>query len=177
MNYLYHWVPKDMRGNVLYPLNTLKDSHADLYEKEASKYVGREHIMEQRIPVLDCLWNDVLHFSAVHPSLIKKALFDSGRTKSFDLEFFEVDPHLLNSENTIVYLYKHSNMADKLKEDNFAKYDPDDIAQYSTMPEGTKEYYKEMFAQDKNPLLFHKVPHILFKGSLDVSGINKIKTD
>ena len=37
----------------------------------------------------------------------------------------------------------------------------------------TKEYYKEMFMQEKNPLLFHGVPHILFRGSLDISGVKK----
>ena len=174
MNYLYHWVPKDMRGDTLFPLNTLKEKYPDLYEKEASKYVGREEIMQHKLPILNCLWNDVLHFSAVHPSLIKEALFEAGRTKPFDLEFFEIDPHLLDPENTIVFLYKHTDRKDKLKEENFAKYDPDNIAQYSRMPQETKDYYKEMFAQGKNPLLFHKIPHILFKGNLDTSNIKRI---
>lgn len=164
-----------MQGEVLFPLNTLKNTHPDLYEKEASKYVGREQIMQHKLPVLNCLWNDVLHFSAVHPSEVRQALIEAGRTKSFDIEFFEVDPHLLTTENTIVYLYKHSNMADKLKEDNFAKYNPDDMAQYSALPQETKDYYKEMLSQGKNPLLFHRVPHILFKGSLDTSKIRRIK--
>ncbi len=30
--------------------------------------------MEQRIPILNCLWNDVLHFSPVHPAKIKQAM-------------------------------------------------------------------------------------------------------
>jgi hypothetical protein len=176
MNYIYHWVPKDMRGEVLFPLNTLKETEPDLYEREVAKYVGREQIMQDRLPILNCLWNDVLHFSAVHPSLVKEALFESGRTKPFDLEFYEIDPHLLDPENTIVYLYKNNKREDKLKEDNFAKFNPDDMAQYSAMPIETKDYYKEMYTQGKNPLLFHKIPHILFRGSLDVSKVRKIKS-
>jgi len=171
---IYHRVPKDMQGKVLFPLNTLKDIHPNLYKKEASKYVGREQIMHHKIPFLNCLWNDVLHFSAVHPLEVKKALIDSGRTKPFDKEFFEIDPHLLTPENTIVYLYKHNNMADKLKEDNFARYNPDDITQYSKMPQETKDYYKEMLLQNKKPLLFHRIPHILFRGELDTSEIKRI---
>lgn len=85
MNYLYHWVPKDLQGDTLFPLNTLKEKYPDLYKKEASKYVGREQIMQDVLPILNCLWNDVLHFSAVHPSLVKEALFESGRTKPFEL--------------------------------------------------------------------------------------------
>lgn len=163
-----------MQGNVLFPLNTLKETHPDIYEKEASKYVGREQIMQQRIPTLDCLWNDVLHFSAVHPSQVKEALIEAGRTKSFDIEFFEIDPHLLTPENTTVYLYRHSTLEDKFKEENFANYNPDDVAQYSVLPQETKDYYKEMISQDKKPLLFHRVPHIIFKGSLDTSKIKRI---
>lgn len=174
MNYIYHWVPKDLRGNILFPLNILKDTQPDLYEKEAGKYVGREFVMQQRIPVLDCLWNDVLHFSSVHPSHIKEALIEAGKTPPVDMEFFEIDPHLLNPENTIVYLYKHITMADKLKENNFTKYNPDEIKQYSSLPQETKDYYKETISQGKRPLLFHKVPHILFKGSLDISNLKKV---
>ena len=71
MIYLYHSVPKNLEGSILYPLNTLKGKHPDIYEQQVSKYVGREHIKEQRIPILDCLWNDVLHFSAVNPKEVK----------------------------------------------------------------------------------------------------------
>ncbi len=67
MIYLYHSVPKNLQGNILYPLNTLKEKHPEIYEQQVSKYVGREHMTQQRIPILDCLWNDVLHFSAVNP--------------------------------------------------------------------------------------------------------------
>lgn len=144
-----------------------------MFEKEASKYAGREQIMQQKIPILDSLWNDALHFCAVHPSQIKKALLESGCTTEFDLEFFEVDPNLLNPENTVVYLYGHNKEDDKFKEENFAKYNPNDIARYSVMPDETKEYYRKTFEQNQNPLLFHRVPHILFKGSLDISGIKK----
>lgn len=174
MNYLYHWVPEDMQGEMLYPLNTLKDIYPDLYKEEASKYVGREHIMQQRIPILDCLWNDVLHFSAVHPSEVKEALFAAGRTKPYNTKFFQIDPHLLDPKNTIVYLYKHMVMSDKLKEDNFAAYNPDDIAPYSTLPQVTKDYYKEMFAKGVRPLQYPGVPHILHRGNVDVRGVKII---
>lgn len=164
-----------MQGDVLFPLNALKKTHPDLYKKQASKYVGREQIMQYRLPVLNCLWNDVLHFSPVHPSEVKQALIEAGRKKPFDVEFFEIDPHLLNPENTIVYLYKDSSIIDKTEENNFVKYNPEDIAQYSVLPKETKDYYKEMLSQGKNPLLFHRVPHILFKGSLNTLKIKRMK--
>lgn len=39
-----------MRGDVLYPLNTLKTLHPDLYEFHVGKYAGREYLMDQKIP-------------------------------------------------------------------------------------------------------------------------------
>ena len=36
--YLYHGVPIDMRNNILYPLNSLKELHVDLYTEKVRKY-------------------------------------------------------------------------------------------------------------------------------------------
>ena len=163
-----------MQGNILYPLNTLKDAHPEVYTKAASKYEGREQIMKLRIPSLDCLWNDVLHFSAVHPSEIKKALAEAGRVKPLGASYFEIDPHLLDPKDTIVYLNRLDRMADKFNKDNVAAYNPDEIAQYAIMPQETKDYYTDTISQGKEPLVFHVVPHILFKGCLDTSKFNKI---
>ncbi|MBI4404513.1 MAG: hypothetical protein HY537_10145 [Deltaproteobacteria bacterium] len=33
--------------------------------------------MQVRLPILNCLWNDVLHFSTIHPHLIWNALQES----------------------------------------------------------------------------------------------------
>ncbi|MES2436840.1 MAG: hypothetical protein V4519_02420 [Patescibacteria group bacterium] len=174
MNYIYHWVPEDMQGDTLYPLNILKDLHPDLYATEALKYTGRERVMQQQIPILNCLWNDVIHFSPIHPWIIKQALIDAGRTKSFTTSFFEIDPHLLTPENTIVYLHKHTDKTHKMTEENFAKFDPDNVGQYAELPQVTKDYYKEMYGKGERPLLFVGVPHILYKGSINTNEIKRI---
>lgn len=177
MNYLYHFIPDDMQGDILFPLNTLKVKYPQVWAKEVSKYENREDVMQQHIPILDCLWNDVLHLSPVHPALIKKAIFEAGGRKSFNWDCFEIDPHLLNPQNTIVYLYKFKNFMGTFNEDNFVPYDPDTIAQYSVVPQETKDYFKEMLFQGKGPLPFYRVPHILFKGELNVIGIRKISVE
>jgi hypothetical protein len=71
-------------------------------------------------------------------------------------------------------LHEHTTREEKLKEENFVKYNPEDIARYSKVPQETIDYYKEMYKQGEKPLLFHKIPHILFKGELDVSSFKKI---
>jgi hypothetical protein len=84
--YLYHRVPKDMRGNTLHPLNQLKKVSPDIYAQKVKKYEGRLEILERKIPALDCLWNDVLHLTAVHPTVLNAAFESVG--KNYNLRFY-----------------------------------------------------------------------------------------
>lgn len=45
--------------------NVLKDTKPAIYTAQSKKYLGRERILGAKIPPLNCLWNDVLHFTAV----------------------------------------------------------------------------------------------------------------
>lgn len=87
------------------------------------------------------------------------------------MKCFKVDPNLIKPENAIVYLYSHSEYKDKLNEENFIPFNPDDVAKYSSMPQASKDYYRETISLGKRPLLFHRIPHILYKGKLDISGL------
>jgi len=175
MNYIYHR-KRNIVGDTLYALNELKNTLPDVYEKQAKKYEGREWVTEQKIPKLNCLWNDVLHFSAVHPKYVKEALKNIGFDYNWDdWYFYEIDPNTLEPEKTVVYLYSQEFLNDKFNEKNWADYNPKDLEKYSILPEETKEYYKESFQNDKDPLLWHLVPHILYKGSLDLKNIKVLK--
>ena len=79
MHYLYHRVPENMRGTTLYPLNQLRDAHPDVYAEAIKKYENRERVMRQVVIPFGCAWNDVLHFSPVHPSFAKSELQKYGR--------------------------------------------------------------------------------------------------
>ena len=124
MIYLYHIVPKNLKGNILYPLNSLKEIYPDIFQARLKNYAGRESIMQHWIPTLNCLWNDVLQFSAVDPKEVKQALIEAGRDPDFNLTCYQVDPKILSPENTIVYLYAHENVKDKLHPGNFIPYNP-----------------------------------------------------
>ncbi|MBU2103488.1 hypothetical protein KKD81_02500 [Patescibacteria group bacterium] len=168
--YLYHMVPEDLEGTTLYPLNQLKEIHPELYEKKAGKYADRAHIMEQYIPTLEAAWNDVLHLTAVHPQELKKALEEAGlETKT--MKFFQVDPELLGSENTIIYLNTDKNSSDKMSTGNFSGFVPEELKPYSELPESTKLYYKEKALKGERHLLFVGIPHILYKGSIDTANL------
>lgn len=166
--YLYHRKRPDMKGDIIYPLNDLKNIYPELYNIKAQKYIGRERVMEQRIPTLDnCLWNDVVNLTAVHPSEIQKALVDAGENYG-KMEWWQIDPDDLDPTLTTVYLYRHDVVVDRMQADNFTKYDPNDLDKYSHLTQMTRDYYKEQSAKGIGPLLFHGVPHILHKGPISV---------
>lgn len=169
MNFVYHLVPKDMRGDVLYPLNDLKTIFPKLYDKKVKKYKGREFLTKETIPFLNCLWNDVLHFSAVSPYDIKKAFVELEYL--FKAKFYKIDATLLDEGKTIVYLFNTKGINDKLEEKNFEKCNLKNFLKYSQFPYKTKEYYKKELEKGKWPLLFYKIPHILFKGSINIKDV------
>ncbi len=72
--FVYHRVPDSLAGEFLCPLNMLRDTQPELYAQHIRKYEGREFVLSQTVPNLGCLWNDVLHFSPVHPKLIVEAM-------------------------------------------------------------------------------------------------------
>ena len=63
---IYHLVPRELRGTLLYPLNQLKSVFPDLAAQHFTKYYDRADLPSTPIPPLQCLWNDVLMFSPVH---------------------------------------------------------------------------------------------------------------
>ncbi len=159
-----------MHGSVLHPLNTLKDTHPDLYLAKTEKYKDRQHVMQKFIPTLECVWNDVLHLTAVHPAELKKVLIESGM-KPGEAKFYQIDPTLLDPKLTTVYLFKEKTEEGDMKPENFTDYDPTNLELHSIIPHATKEYYKDMVRKGQRPMTFVGIPHILHKGSIDISDL------
>lgn len=175
--FVYHRKVENLRGSVLYPLNQLKEVYPDLYEAHVQKYAGREHVLETRIPPpLDCLWNDVLHFTAVDPVTLYSNLARAGYNPGefVHKEWFEVPVSLLEPEKTVACLYRRDVRLIPEARD-FSPFNPGKMEEYAAVPEATIEYYKEQKALDRRPLFFHLVPHILFKGTIDTDGLRLIR--
>src|SRR3989344_5310930 len=103
MIFAYHFVPEKMRGKILYPLNQLKKKYPISYRYELEKYSWRKYILKKKIPLLNCLWNDVLHFTLVHPKKIKKALKEQGFNPQ-TFKVYKIPLKNLNKSQTIIYL-------------------------------------------------------------------------
>lgn len=167
--FLYHRVPPHMEGMTLYPLNTLKTLHPDLYAQYVQKYAGREHLMQERIPLLgNCLWNDVLFLTAVHPEQFRAAwesLFPPFKHYRFyALQVTELDP-----ANLAVLTEMEVDRGG-----TFRRFEKRSIAEYATVPEETFNYWKERKAQGLRPLIFMHIPHILYRGAISIASASVI---
>ncbi|MDB5266580.1 MAG: hypothetical protein JWN89_395 [Parcubacteria group bacterium] len=169
MAFVYHIVPKGMQGTVLYPLNTLKNIFPDAYQAHVKKYEGREILLQRRIKRLGCLWNDVLHLSALNPSIVDREMRKLG--KGFALSYVEIPAEKLELEKTVVYLNSPREKGTPPPEDDYLAYDPNEVEKYAYLPEATTEYYKETIEAGMIPMGFHLVPHILYKGTIDTADL------
>lgn len=174
MQYFYHHVPKNMVGTILYPLNELKSKYPDMYEEQHSKYNGREHVTRQRIPLLDdCLWNDVIFMTTLNPQKLFDARIDAGWDKIEPQLYFKIDSSTLDQDKLAVYLFKfkESNIERLVSDEEFVKYNQNDADKYAEIPQATKDYFKfERENGEPNIKLFYRyIPHILYKGSIDIS--------
>lgn len=165
MRRLYHFVSRHMRGTTLYPLNQLKDIHPDVYQREAAKYIGREHVMETRVPTLGCLWNDVLFLSAVHPSELLRVAREAGVPVSWNMRAFCFKLSAFDTSKLLVRFHR------RRERPRYEPFDPDKFSDYLNFATDSLEYYRERLAVGERPMLPAYVPHILYKSTLEITGV------
>jgi len=173
MHYLYHLVPSQMKEDTLYPLNRLKGLYPEIYQKQVRKYEGREKLMETVIPSLGCLWNDVLFLTAVHPTTLVRELTEAGLPMESSLRFYAVDPAMLDASLLTVYLYRTVPGRSTIRE--YESFQVSNLPKYATIHEETKQYFRNQVVNRRRPFLFHLVPHILYKGTIKVSGLEIVE--
>ena len=167
---LYHRKSPDFRGNVLYPLNALRGIAADLYDRQRAKYAGREEILRQRVPALNCLWNDVLHFSPVHPARVAELARAHDLLWS-EAEWFEVDPVAagFTPANTAVFRYADIRLEDSIPDEEFEAFSMERLAGMTELSSSTREYYRSVAPGSGRYFIFVGVPHVLHRGTVDVA--------
>lgn len=176
-SFVYHLHPKEMVGDYLYPLNQLREKAPDVYAAQAQKYKGREQLLERIIPPLNCLWNDVLHLSPVHPAAVRDALLAAGYNR-YPQRWWQIDPEEagFSDQNTAIYLYsprKRGNF--DVPPDDFVPFSMKLLAKINKLPQATADYYREMEEEGKQAFLFHLVPHILHRGAIRISDLSTIE--
>ena len=169
--FVYHRRGPEFAGDTLYPLNRLRERFPAIYENAVKKYEGREWLINVTIPPLRCLWNDVLHFSLVHPYIIFKSLLGTGfNDKSRELLWFEIPLEDALSQPSTLYLNNRPWQHEKiLLNSDFEPATEARVCELSGMPEINLQYYRDCAAKGERPLLWKRAPHLLIKGELNVA--------
>ena len=165
---IFHHLPSSMKGSVLYPMNQLKDIDRQLFDTYRKGYEGREKLLERRLPFIDCLWNDVLHCSPVHPERIIQAMRDQGIVEGIPhLRYFEIDTDLLDMEQAIIYFREGSGFDDV----RFVRALDIDWAEVDVIPDITLRHYHEVAEGREELFAYHGIPHVLYKGIIDTKSL------
>jgi hypothetical protein len=141
MEYLYHRVPPNLTGTILYPLNKLREIYPEIYTEQVKKYIGREELLTRKIPSLHCLWNDVLHLTAVSPEELKLNLAKAG-IEYKPMSWFKIPVHTIEGNNSTVF----KQTKNKGESSHTQEYETFNIAKmsiYRTVPLETIEYYMQ----------------------------------
>ena len=161
--YVYHRVPDNIKGTVLYPLNVLKNIHPEAYASHAKKYKDREWLLQRRIDVLDCLWNDVLHCTPINPTKIYPMLRKIGFGYPPE-RFYQIVCSDWRSDQCALMEYSIDGI-ERIYNTGLPRY----FHGFDTLPDATLAYYRKCHADKIHPMIFACTPHILFKGSINVS--------
>ncbi|WP_394189268.1 hypothetical protein [Paenisporosarcina quisquiliarum] len=100
--FVYHIVQKDIVGNKLVALNSFKETNPALYERYTKKYFDhpdRPKLLTKKVPKLNCLWNDVIHFLPLHPNHVYNALKSLDIQIVEDMRFFKIPIEKLKDNN------------------------------------------------------------------------------
>jgi hypothetical protein len=174
---LYHRARTGLVGTILYPLNQLADRFPEIHRKRQDEYRGRLDITRMRVPILDCLWGDVLFLSPIHPKKICKLRTDTGYPR-VTRTYFEVDPDQcgITAENSVIFrheVFQPEQMV--LAKSDFVPFDRELIGEYSEIPAKSIAYYRDSFSQGKRPLVYLYMPQVLYMGVLSFDDLPVIE--
>jgi hypothetical protein len=110
----------------------------------------------------------------VHPSVVAEKIVEAGGEHRV-FSFYELDATMLDPQKTIVYPNTPRENKRATTEKDFTPFVPSDLEKWAVFPKETSEYYQKQIADGKKPLLFLFVPHILYRGTIDVSSL-KLQT-
>ncbi len=125
-----------------------------------------EEILERKIPLLDCLWNDVVQLLPLHPLQLFELQKELGLiTEIPDYKYYQIDVSALDPSQTVVYFKTapgEENVTVKwLKDVQFEE--------LQDIPEATRKYYESMVGTGEPVFNYQFVPHVVCRDTIDVS--------
>lgn len=163
-----------MKGDSLIPLNEMMSVDPELRAKYLEKYKGREEILERKIPLLDCLWNDVVQLLPLHPKKLFELQQQLGIVEEIpDYRYYQIDVSQLDPNKTVVY-FKTAPGEENVTVKWLADVNLDNL---QDIPLATVEYYKSMARTGEPVFNYQFVPHVVYRGTIDVSSTQVINLE
>lgn len=171
MSFIYHLKPEPFEGKSLIPLN-LMDKDSELYKGHVKKYFGRESLMEEIIPILNCKWNDVVQFSALDPQIIVNELIKiNPELKINRPHYFKIRVKDIASRyEAVVFERKKRERGDfTIKADEVLPLRESNFKELREIPSETISYWKDVKEHGGKYLWFPFVTHVFVKGIIDTT--------
>ena len=191
MEFVYHGAPREMVGDVLYPLDQLAAVHPGLYAVQKSKYDGREQVMPFQVPHLNRGFTDHRPLRTDPPLSVQRAVGSRARpaapTGGNSLQRLvlrdpaRADPWVLRRLVPVGDAVDQRRAGEDVPlappADEFEPFDALRYRRLSSVPSAHLDYLRRMNARGERGLLFVHVPHVLVAGPIDVSGLRPIAWD
>ena len=160
-----------MKGTKLIPLNKMLEVDSKLRDKYLEKYKGREEILGRKIPLLDCLWNDVVQLLPLHPHQLFELQKELGLIPEIpSYKYYQIDTSTLDPSQTVVYFKTapgEENVTVKWLKDV-------KLEELQRIPEATRRYYESMVDTGEPVFNYQFVPHVAYRGAIDVASAQMI---
>ncbi len=180
MEFIYHGVPQEMRGNILYPLFDLKKLFPAIYEGEIKKYDDhpkRKELPFKKIGKLNCARGEVLHCSSIHPALVFQALKTIFPDGNRSVRFYKIPLEKIRNLQSVLFDMNRS-------EYEFGKDDPDEVfdlidpqnyLEIRTVPAAAYTFFQEWKDRgERGAPAWGRIPHVFVKGQINVEGLEII---
>jgi len=178
---MYHLCAEDFRGTYLLPLNALRVTYPDVYERERLKWGGRESVLDWPVPHLDSPWGDTVNLSALDPARLVEARRRLGVPFSRLLErrvvripaerivglpavVYDSRTHWLNSR-------PGQDVPATPPEDEFTPFSQDSYQELTEVPPRHLDYLTEQRDCGQPALGFVFIRHVIVAGQVDISGL------
>lgn len=164
---LYHLIPSEVRGEHLVPLNGLRSTHPDLYDVHAAKHRGREWVIDEPIPPLNCTWGDVVFLAPVDSTELFNALARAGRPTSLP-PAATLDASRLDPRNCAIRLMRHGRRGhypDPTDEHDYLPFTTAALRAVSRVTVAAITRLENLAPHDRG-LPWVDVPHILHRGPI-----------
>ncbi len=161
--FVYHVVPADMQGDVLYPLSVIKSKFPHLAQKFAEKYSWRQDIMKRELPILNRFWNEVIHLSTIDP---RKTMHELSKLRGVLGKTIQCVAIPIENLNSAKCLYFMPSAKDR---DNLSIIYPEEVSIFDVgtyretleVPADQIKIWKKNISNNEPALVFSRTLHLL----------------